>query len=750
MAKKKKNNPPAPGKINVGKGNPAKAAAKAARVSKKEKKERAAKFEAAVAPDRIKNPSTGPKTTGATIAPLPPRTESETTGSSTPPAERAPNDESYRQETIKTQKEKDLAEIGNKEAGAKYSEQLKELPTASTNVPQPKVETDTKLTPKVEEEKDPSAGQQVLEQVLKSPRARSGTGPVTFSHPMRQVTGADVNVTEEPTIAKNLTERMSTGMGLPGSENGVLDHALALAQRDARKATETRKVVNGIEPDTNITSHAGIVGGHHHRLAKVMHSTGLSEEQLTSLATHAGMRLDTALTGGINIPGTKVKSRGLHEMVQEHEDSKRHITQTTSEGDLMEHPDGSVRPVAAGMQLTRTKGKVTKVTRNMHTGELEVSNPMHVGWDKFKGQGGKTIWRNYKEPHGIDLIDHLTREAITIHNEGSARKSAADKASEITAEITNSVPKGMKQIGTRPVGYRPGKVTKKFKTNKKGETLVSTTTAPVSPVNAPVLVPKPKKGEGGAPGGRVDEVGNLVPQPVKARTGRVRVSQGTPQGSKEVLARNAKERRALRGKEIFGTRPDEGTTSGPVTLPKVSTKQKRINQAQRKIELSKPLPDNVPTPPGVSRQLTLPGINAKADSMALRKSAEREAAGPEKEMTGLEQLRYIKSQGGLAQPTPSSSKELELRPGGKGKARRDRKIAKKNAVSKTQAPVQLSLFGNPATGIESHKQGQQWLGGKEVKVSPETRELQIRSDKPRGKKINPYEKEADTLLDGTK
>jgi hypothetical protein len=421
----------------------------------------------------------------------------------------------------------------------------------------------------------------------------------------------------------------------------------------------------------------------------------------------------------------------------------------------------------------------------MHTGELEVSNPTHVGWDKFKAQGGKTIWRNYQEPSGTDLIDHLRREAVTEHaEEGSNRQSATDKAGEILSQINGQIPRGKRKVGTRSRG-------------KSQDIFVGTNpvTKQTVPITEPNLVDKPTGKEGGLNRGRVDSSGNPVPQPIKARTGKVNVRQTGVALPQDVLAKDAKEKRAQRAKEIFGTRPDKGVTSGPTNLPRVTTEQRRINAAQRKIELGKisekVAKEGAPPAPGVPRQMMLAGMSnyggpdiktpastegvykvaegpleewhargaaakmpttgkpflpkqlevkvgekttpgtstpsGKRDTKAARAAAE----GGTLPESGLAQLKLIKEADGLAGPKMSESKELEVRPGGKKQASNDRtagKLVAKKAAAAKKAPVQLSLFG----------QGRQWIGGTNPRVSEATQKLQGQASAPRGEKPNPF------------
>jgi hypothetical protein len=287
------------------------------------------------------------------------------------------------------------------------------------------------------------------------------------SRPEGGSTPAAVNVTDKPDVAVNLIDRMKSGMGLPGEEQGHLDRAISLHTRDREIAARTGKVVNGVQPNDPQATALSVFGGHHHRLAKVMHTFGIGDEEVyKSAAAQSGQRLETYV-------------HGLHKIAQEHEDSKRQITHTPKEGAFWEHPTTKeVIPVAANhpdmpSAFTRTKGKVARVTRD--ASGKEVIQRAHEGWDPIKVAGGRTIYRQSAAPKGIDLVDHMRVQMLSEHGPSkTSRRKGADIATDIANAVSGVVPRGMMQIGKRKTA--------------KGATLAE----PVEGTE-PLLVPKPPK-----------------------------------------------------------------------------------------------------------------------------------------------------------------------------------------------------------------------------------------------------------------
>jgi hypothetical protein len=407
----------------------------------------------------------------------------------------------------------------NEAIQAGNAERMEGLPSSTSTPKDAPVAADPLRKPNIEP-LDPTPGQDA-----RAAAGNVGTGRVNRttildfgklpSRPEGGSTPASVNVTDKPDVAINLADRMQSGMGLPGAEKGHLDHAVALHARDREIAMRTGKTVNGVQPNDPQATHITVFGGHHHRLAKVMHTFGIADEEVyANAASQSGQRLETYV-------------HGLHKIAQEHEDSKRQITHTPAEGALWEHPSTKeLIPVAANhpdmpMAFTRTKGKVARVTRDSQG--KEVVSRSHEGWDSMKVAGGKTVYRQYTPEKGIDLVDHMRVQMLSEHGPSkTSRKRGGDIATDIANAVSGVVPRGMKQIGKRKVavtettgivGETQSDGSRKYK--KTSKTKEGT---------APLLVPRVKRGsQAGEP-----------PAPPKAKRNLMLVGKGEPKLTAEI------------------------------------------------------------------------------------------------------------------------------------------------------------------------------------------------------------------------
>lgn len=413
---------------------------------------------------------------------------------------------------------KSLDESSNPVIQAGNAERMKGLPSAGSVPKNPNV-ADPLRKPNIEP-LDPTPGQEA-----RSAARNVGTGVparttvLDFgklpSRPEGASAPASVNVTENADVAINLIDRLKSGMGLPGAESGVLDHAVALHNNDREIAARTGTTVNGVSPTDGPGSHMSVIGGHHHRLAKVMRTFGIADQDVyRNAASASGQRLETHI-------------HGLHKIAQEHEDSKRITTLTPKEGDLWEHPTTKETiPIAANhpdmpMAFTRTKGKIARVTRGA-SGEQEVKRS-HEGWDTVKVAGGKTVYRQIAAPKGIDLVDHMRVQMLSEHgSSATSRKKGGDIATDLANAVSGAVPRGMKQIGKRKVavtettgivGETQSDGSRKYK--KTSKTTEGT---------APLLVPRVKRGsQAGEP-----------PAPPKAKRNLMLVGKGEPKLTAEI------------------------------------------------------------------------------------------------------------------------------------------------------------------------------------------------------------------------
>jgi hypothetical protein len=369
-----------------------------------------------------------------------------------------------------------------------------------------------------------------------NPKGKPQASPLDFgrvpTRPEGGATPANVNVTDKADVAINLIDRLKSGMGLPGEEQGHLDRAVSLHTRDREIAVRTGKVVNGVTPSDSPATPLSVYGGHHHRLAKVMHTFGIGDEEVyKNAASQAGQRLETYV-------------HGLHKIAQEHEDSKRQITHTPSEGALWEHPQSKeLIPVAANhpempSAFTRTKGKVTRVTRDAKG--KEVVSRSHEGWDKMNLAGGKTVYRKYTPSSGVDLVDHMRVQMLSENGpSATSRRRGGDIATEIADVVSGAVPRGKKKIGMQKVAKA---TTPSISSRPKASTRPhGSSTQPAdkryrySPTNteemAPVFVDKAPQGP------RAD----AAPFPPKAKKGEVLVGSKPPTELPNFRTTNAKE-----------------------------------------------------------------------------------------------------------------------------------------------------------------------------------------------------------------
>lgn len=574
------------------------------------------------------------------------------------------------------------------------------------------------------------------------------------SRPEGGAAPASVNVTEKADVAINLTNRLKSGMGLPGEEQGHLDRAVALHTRDREIAARTGKTVNGVQPNDAPATPLTVFGGHHHRLAKVMHTFGIADEEVyRNAASQSGQRLETYV-------------HGLHKIAQEHEDSKRQITHTPAEGALWEHPSTKeLIPVAANhpdmpSAFTRTKGKVARVTRDA-TG-AEVVKRSHEGWDSMKVAGGKTVYRQYKPETGIDLVDHMRVQMLSEHGPSStSRKRGADIATDIANAVSGVVPRGMKQIGKKKVakGTLPGISSRpKAATRPHGSsTQPADKKYRYTPTNveemAPVLVPK-------APQGPKADSGTFPP---KAKKGEVLV------GSKEptelpTFTSTGKGRQfsqpVLPGTGVPRTVATEVSPAEYIRVEGPLEKRQADKIGQKASKQSKPWTEEELAPvlrhesddpqkgfkkgdrvmakkPVVTTSIEPTDRNWKPES-----NRGQQFAIDTTDMTGAQEVKAIAGMGGLASQK-SAGTSLVPRPGGKKQAKRDRAAAPKPME-------QPSLF--PDFEVKESRSNAFYMAGSVKPISEASKTLQGAAKQPFGKQPNnkDYETESVDMIDRLK
>ena len=421
--------------------------------------------------------------------------------------------EGTRQEIMKSTTERALSEIGSEKAGSKYQEAMREVPSNPNpeDIKNKAVGEDPKLTPRANMEELPSEGELARRRAKNAPLAtpqKSGifTGaPTPYQRP------------ESTSSTANDERRAEKGMGVAGEEKGIIEHAIRLKNRNNDVAWRAGKLR---EKPAVATSYNDVKDTHEHQVAKVMHTMNLSEEQLQSHARSIGTSYEKAI-------------ESLHSVVQAHNDFHgKKVKMVPGPGDYWEHPTTkAVIPVSANhpdmpQAFMRTKGKITRVNRGPD-GELINTKPSVEGWDSFKAAGGATVWKNYKAPRGIDLVDHLRKEIVFSHeNQSSARTKAADRVNNVLASLEGA-PKDSKFVGMRERGrakadtgiptVNPRPINRK---GKPGTSMAYPQDQGQNSVAEALLVPKPPKNTG------LPTTGDK-PQPVKAKSGKVQVTKGT-------------------------------------------------------------------------------------------------------------------------------------------------------------------------------------------------------------------------------
>jgi hypothetical protein len=634
-------------------------------------------------------------------------------------------------------------DASNESIQAGNAERMEGLPS-STSVP--------KDAPAIA---DPLRSKPNIEEITPGKEARAaasnvGTGRVNKttvldfgklpSRPEGSAAPASVNVTEKADVAVNLIDRMKSGMGLPGEEQGHLDRAVALHTRDREIASRTGKMVNGVNPTDSPATPLSVFGGHHHRLAKVMHTFGIGDEEVyKNAASQSGQRLETYV-------------HGLHKIAQEHEDSKRQITHTPKEGALWEHPSTKeLIPVAANhpdmpSAFTRTKGKVARVTRDAQ-GKSVVARS-HEGWDSMKVAGGKTVYRQYTPSSGIDLVDHMRVEMLSEHGPSkTSRKRGGDIATEIANTVSGVVPRGMKQIGTKKVarGTTPAVSSRpKAATRPHGSsTQPADKKYRYTPTNvedtAPLLVPKAPKGP------RAD----AAPYPPKAKKGEVLLGSKQPTDLPTFTST---------GKGAQFSQPMLPGTGVPKPIVEQASpaQYRRVEGPLEKFQAEKVgQRASVASKPWTEEDLAPKIQTAKETSRTTGYEPTDRNWKPESnrgqqfamdttEMTGAQEVKAIASQGGLASQK-SAGKELTVRPGGKSKAKKDRAAAPKPME-------QPSLF--PDFEVKEGRSNAFYMAGTVKPISEASKNLQGAAAKPFGRQPNnkdfEAEESADSVLDRLK
>ena len=530
------------------------------------------------------------------------------------------------------------------------------------------------------------------------------TGVLNFgtlpSRPPGASKPASLNVTERPEVASNLIDRMKSGMGLPGSENGDLDLALKLHARDLQTARATGKTVNDVAPnDPPATEHVHVYGQHHAAYARVMRVMGIGDEEVyKNAASAAGVRLPAYIAG-------------LHGKVVQHETSKKDFTQTLNGDEYWEHPTTkAIIPVSANhpdmpSSFIRSEGIVNKITRGADG--REVLDSGYRGWDKKKtrgGKGGQEVLRYSAGPtKGVDLIDHLRVQMLNEHGSSStSRKKGASVANDIADVASGAVPRGMKRSGKRKVAAEGF-----------GKEKYEDTYTPVARTPNPRAFDKPK--------------------PPSAKSGTVLLGSKPPTDLPDFISTKAKEEDKNDSSFFQGKLPGTG-------VPKTVTDIVSAAQYTRaEGPLDKWSSGAVGTPVGKStftEDDLAPRIKTKEEVRTTRTvptDRDEKPRDPNRgqqfaidttDMTGAQEVKAIAGMGELGSQK-KAGKALVLRPGGKSQAKKDRAAAPKPLV-------QPSLF--PDFSVKEGRKNAFETAGSVVPISEASKRLQGDAKKRFGRK----------------
>lgn len=495
-----------------------------------------------------------------------------------------------------------------------------------------------------------------------------------------------------PAATDNRIDRLRSGMGLPGSQNGDLDLALKLHARDLGEARTSGKVVNDVHPtDPSLTSHIQISESQHHTAyARVQRVMGIADHEVyQNAATAAGMRLPQYIAG-------------LHSKVQQHEDSKSMIDMKAGPTDHWLHPKtGEVIPVTANhpdmpMAFMRTKGLVNKVSRGPDGSNVTESG--HEGWDRATVRGRKNVLYSVTAPKkGVDLIDHLRVEMLSEHGSSStSRKRSGSIATDIADVASGAVPRGMKRSGKRKVAGEG------FGTEKYVDTYT-----PAAPMLAQRAFDKPKP-----PGVRGLTSANSERSTSSIADGQYLLGSKPPTDLPDFITKGSvgKDGRRLVQDKLPGTGVPKTISTevapakiskgeGPLEKRAYELEGTRVGKSTFKLEDFYP---TIETAPAVRTTSTIPTDR----DLKPQSNLSRGQQFPETETTGLDDLRTAKSAGALV-------------PSGK-------------RAKKTKPMVQPSLF--PDFSVKEGRKNAFDTAGSVVKVSEKTKGLQSTATRRFGKR----------------
>lgn len=341
-------------------------------------------------------------------------------------------------------------------------------------------------------------------------------GPFTFQATNLPETGVRSNIYSDADHLKDLARRLHEGFGLPGSLPGTglggqsrLDVATSLATRDWEQAGRTGSTVNGYTAEHERPTPQNVTGGWHERLAQVLHTTNLPEEDLKGRASHLGMNFGDYVDAMHKIAAHHY---GFFGATGEPEDKNTFIHKNVNplRGDTFEHPvtgkkyrlDEAVNAKpgteahealrTAGIvdengkfKFARTKSKFAGVQTDPNSGVKSATRPVHFGWNsKEQADGSVHFYHTMGNltPEGGRVTPLLQHEVMEAHEvaAGNRPTNSREKHVEIAGELVDTLAPGSRRadgfsgrwrgrVATQPVMKAPHSI--KLEDQKPGTEL---------------------------------------------------------------------------------------------------------------------------------------------------------------------------------------------------------------------------------------------------------------------------------------
>ena len=294
--------------------------------------------------------------------------------------------------------------------------------TPIVSVPKNTAKVDRNLTPVVKDEDTELSPGKVRKSKADALPAGVKQGKYDFNAPTGR--GVVHESVMTPRMAKLRAKRVERGMGLPGSENGVLDTAIMLTKKHQEEANKSVRYHSQINPLTNQMEHTAISKGHSvfgrapGDDSPITHETvgGTVQERMAQVHHHykTDEKGVSKLLAGTGTPIHK-KYEVLHAKMLQEKAASHSETQTPGPDDVWKdpktglnvpfsHPDAPKLEVKKGATETKIIGKggrptYSSVVEGWHPIEPHKNAKEDDGSEAPKGK----IWVEHKAPVGIDM-----------------------------------------------------------------------------------------------------------------------------------------------------------------------------------------------------------------------------------------------------------------------------------------------------------------------------------------------------------